>query len=327
MGARLSTIQNYIGRKYGRLTVISDLGCISSGKRRMVTAVCDCGVTKDYLISRLKKGDTKSCGCILKENRYGTEFINQVVITDDSKICVMCKILKPKNEYHKGVKKSGVQSKCKECTTKYKKERYWANHEIELAKYTKSRTKPENLLQRKEYYEKNKSEYRERYLKWIANEENKKHRSRVAKMYNKVAYEKISKRASAYAKRPEVKARKKIKHLERNKTDIQYIIKRRLRDRLRKIVKALGSNKYKLVSSIELLGCDIEFFKTYFESTFTDDMCWGRISEIHVDHIKPCKKFDLTKLEEQKKCFHYSNLQALWAVDNLKKNAKYQEYV
>lgn len=40
------------------------------------------------------------------------------------------------------------------------------------------------------------------------------------------------------------------------------------------------------------------------------------------DHIKPCVSFDLTREEEQKKCFHYLNLQPLWAKENLSKGGK-----
>ena len=53
-------------------------------------------------------------------------------------------------------------------------------------------------------------------------------------------------------------------------------------------------------------------------------MTWDKVGkEIHIDHIKPCAKFDLTKKEEQEKCFHYTNLQPLWACDNLMKGSKY----
>ena len=43
----------------------------------------------------------------------------------------------------------------------------------------------------------------------------------------------------------------------------------------------------------------------------------------HIDHIKPCAKFELTNKEEQLKCFHYTNLQPLWALDNIKKGDNY----
>jgi hypothetical protein len=53
-----------------------------------------------------------------------------------------------------------------------------------------------------------------------------------------------------------------------------------------------------------------------------DDFADCKKAAWHVDHIIPCSSFDLTDSEQQKKCFHYTNLQPLWAIDNLKKSNK-----
>ena len=60
----------------------------------------------------------------------------------------------------------------------------------------------------------------------------------------------------------------------------------------------------------------------HLESTFKIGMSWDKRSLMHVDHINPCSNFDLTKSEEQDKCFHYTNLQMLWAKENLSKSDK-----
>lgn len=55
-------------------------------------------------------------------------------------------------------------------------------------------------------------------------------------------------------------------------------------------------------------------------------MTWEKMGKlIHVDHIRPCCSFDLSKPEEQKIAFHYTNLQPLWAADNLSKGSKILE--
>lgn len=72
----------------------------------------------------------------------------------------------------------------------------------------------------------------------------------------------------------------------------------------------------------ELLGCSISHLKSWLEFWMKPGMTWENHGEWHIDHKKPCASFDLTKLEEQKKCFHYTNLEPLWAHDNLSKGAK-----
>ena len=89
-----------------------------------------------------------------------------------------------------------------------------------------------------------------------------------------------------------------------------------------RIYKALkGINKS--ARTIELLGCSIEQLKSHLESKFTKGMSWKNYGKWHIDHIKPCASFDLNKASEQRKCFHYKNLQPLWAKDNIKKGARY----
>ena len=70
-----------------------------------------------------------------------------------------------------------------------------------------------------------------------------------------------------------------------------------------------------------MTGCELSFLKCYIEDKFTEGRSWENHGEWHIDHIKPCAT-DLTK-EEQEKCFHYTNLQPLWAWQNLMKGSRY----
>jgi hypothetical protein len=95
-----------------------------------------------------------------------------------------------------------------------------------------------------------------------------------------------------------------------------------LRNRLRKVLLENKAEKY--YHTKELIGCSWEEFKRHIESKFSKGMNWDNYGEWHMDHIKPCAAFDLTQKAEQKKCFHYSNFQPMWASDNCSKNSRYR---
>lgn len=106
-------------------------------------------------------------------------------------------------------------------------------------------------------------------------------------------------------------------------TNPVFVIKKSLRTRVWHALRDQNAVKYK--STLDLLGCTPEFLWEHLEKQFTSGMTRENYGKWHVDHIKPCSKFDLTKEEEQKKCFHYTNLQPLWAFDNISKSDKYEE--
>ena len=50
----------------------------------------------------------------------------------------------------------------------------------------------------------------------------------------------------------------------------------------------------------------------------------GRRSVRDYVDVRPCATFDLRDAEEQRRCFHYTNLQPLWAADNVRKWKHYE---
>ncbi len=111
----------------------------------------------------------------------------------------------------------------------------------------------------------------------------------------------------------------------RLKNDVGYKLTYILRSRVKNAIKKNYGNKaYK---TIDLTGCSIEQLKQHLESKFQSGMSWDNYGLYgwHIDHIRPCASFNLTNPEQQKLCFHYTNLQPLWAKDNLSKNDKWSE--
>jgi hypothetical protein len=95
-----------------------------------------------------------------------------------------------------------------------------------------------------------------------------------------------------------------------------------LRNRFNNCVR----RKTKYESVMSLIGCSIDFYKKYIESKFEKGMSWDNHGKNtwHIDHIIPLVFFNMENIEEQRKAFHYTNTQPLWATQNLKKGAKWQ---
>jgi hypothetical protein len=144
-------------------------------------------------------------------------------------------------------------------------------------------------------------------------QENKDHVIKRSKKYNK---ENILSQAKNHAKW----IKNSNYDMNRYNTDIQYRLIKIQRARINAALK--GKNKSK--TTRELLGCTIDFFKDYIESKFLPDMTWDNYGKHgwHIDHIFPISAFDLTIEEELKKACRYTNLQPLWATDNIKKRDK-----
>ena len=95
---------------------------------------------------------------------------------------------------------------------------------------------------------------------------------------------------------------------------------RLLRHRVRISLKAQDLRKNEKL--VKLLGASAKEVRKYIQSKFLPKMSWDNYGKWHIDHIIPLKNFDLSKPQERYKAFHFTNLQPLLALDNLRKGSK-----
>lgn len=104
----------------------------------------------------------------------------------------------------------------------------------------------------------------------------------------------------------------------RRKVDPQFRIACNLRTRMAKVLKR-GT---KSGSAIHDLGCTLNELRVHLEFFWEHGMSWENYGRWHIDHVKPLAAFDLTDREQFLQAVHYTNLQPLWAEDNIAKGAK-----
>jgi hypothetical protein len=144
-------------------------------------------------------------------------------------------------------------------------------------------------------YEEKKKYYRAYYQK------NKEYRRKWQDKYRKDNPDKLSE----YRKRLHVK------------------IKRNQSKRIKSALGGVGLRKSD--RTVKYLGCTGRELVAHLESQFSPGMSWDNygIKGWHIDHIRPCASFDFTDEKQLHDCFHYTNLQPLWAEDNMAKGASW----
>ena len=60
--------KDLIGKRFGRLLVIKQIGIDKRTRQKKWLCKCDCGKEKETITSYLTSGDTKSCGCLRRES-------------------------------------------------------------------------------------------------------------------------------------------------------------------------------------------------------------------------------------------------------------------
>ena len=198
------------------------------------------------------------------------------------------------NEYKKQYKKKNIQ-KIKAYNKKYCQDKKSQKNEYNRKYRTLGYVKQKIQIQQKIYRETNKLQLKLQKQNWY---QKNKDRIREAKRNNK--------------------SQQREWQRIRMSTNITAKLSSILRGRLN---KALNGN-YKSGSAVSDLGCSISEFKSYLESKFQPGMTWDNYGLYgwHIDHIKPLANFDLTDRKQLLEACHYTNLQPLWAKDNLSKN-------
>ena len=255
-----------------------------------------------------------------------------------TKICSNCKVEKDVCEFGKKITTSdGLQSRCKICRKIESKKDY-----------------ENNIDRHKCYREKNKEKRKEDFKKWYSEnpnyskegrEKNKEKRNKWKREYYKKNKEKLNNQGKPYREKNKEKINEKgrlyreknkeilnEKKREKRKENLELF---RLKERTRfeenphlklirnyrtRIKNYMRFNKISLgTGSLDLVGLSSEDLKIYLESKFLEGMSWDNYGLYgwHMDHIIPLSS--AKNEEELKKLCHYTNLQPLWAFDNLSK--------
>lgn len=210
-----------------------------------------------------------------------------------TKICSKCKEEKELCLFGLNKKsKDGLRADCNDC------------RKIESLEYRKRN--PEKRKETiKKYYENNKEKELLRFKKY--REENPEKRKETCKKHNQNNREKYNEYARLWKKSMRI-------------NNLYYKLISNLRTRTKSYLHYKTINPNSTIKDV--IGCTPQFLKEHLESQFKDGMSWDNYGFYgwHIDHIIPLSS--AKNEEELYKLCHYTNLQPLWAKENLSKGSK-----
>lgn len=207
--------------------------------------------------------------------------------------------------------KDGLKLYCKDCRSQESKI-YRSKNSIKISEYHKKN------------YSKKRDEILQRNNLWLS--ENKEKKKEIDRKYREEKNELIvNNRIKFFEKKPHIKSIYQKKYYNNNKEKIKIKngdpwnrFKHNVRSRLSKYLIINNIKKYN--TTFHIIGCTPEFLKEHLRKQFIHGMSWDNYGKWHIDHIIPLSSAN-NEGEVYKLC-HYTNLQPLWAEDNLKKSNK-----
>lgn len=185
------------------------------------------------------------------------------------------------------------------------------------------RNSPTRKIYMQEFHKKDYELNREKYIERAKNNYLKNKEKSLE--YHKIYYLKNKKKIKAQHKIYNTVHKKELNNSKLNyNTKFENKMKKILRSRLYFVLKQ--KNITKSDKTLTMLGCTQEYFKKYIEKQFKSGMTIENYGTVwHMDHRIPCSWFNLFDPEQQKRCFHWSNLQPKFSSENISKGNRFAE--
>lgn len=140
------------------------------------------------------------------------------------------------------------------------------------------------------------------------------------KAYHRLKHPRVRASALSHA---DFLATRRVRDKARYAATVAERVQKTLRTSLLQALRLYADGR-KTQSVTDLIGCTVAELVLHLERQFMKGMTWENHDRHgwHIDHIRACATFDLTDPEQQRVCFHFTNLRPLWSKENIKKGKR-----